>query len=258
MKYPRILAFLAIGLSCLALVLSWNDVLPGGWNLRGLLLGKNGHSSWVRGRHAAQRLELFSAERETVPAGGIVFLGSSTVERFPLATIFPGRPCLNRGINGDTVSELASRLDESLPAGEPAALLVAIGGNDLRREQQSAAVVGERAAALMDDLARRCPGVPITWIGLFGEREASARELGETRLFNAVTRRAAETRGIDFLSIQRAPLVDLDGRLQGQLAADRYHLNEDGYRLLGEWIIGAGGTVGHLLSAPSPHGSSSQ
>ncbi len=250
MKTPRSLlpAIKFIGLACLVLVLSWNDMLPGGWRLRGLVLGEAGRESWTRERHAAHRLELFSASREAVPQGGIIFLGSSTIERFPLAEVFPGKPCLNRGINGDTVLELSSRLDESLPASKPAALIVAIGGNDLRRVGLSAKVASEQAARLMDELRRRYPDVPITWIGLFGESRASERELEQAQRYNEATKREAQRRGITFLATQREPLVDAEGRLQVRLAADRYHLNEDGYRVLGDWIVSEGGAVGHLLS----------
>jgi len=245
---PILLAAAATGLLGLALVAAWNDVIPGGWRLRGIVWTEERRAAWVREDHAAERIELFRAERDAIAAGSIVFLGSSTIERFPLGEVFPTKPCVNRGVNGDTTLELRRRLDDSLPAAEPAALVVGIGGNDLRREQLVAALVRDRVVLLLDDLQRRYPDVPITLVGLFSATDAGERELYETSLFNTAVRREAVKRKIEFLDTRRAPLVGPEGRLQDEYAADRYHLNASGYALLGEWIVTSGGVAGRILA----------
>jgi lysophospholipase L1-like esterase len=249
LKYKRAItsSILGIGVVFLTLALSWHDLLPGGWRLRGLVLGPEARASWTRVHHAQERLELFVANRNHAAAGSVLFLGSSTIERFPFDVVFPGKPCVGRGINGDTVLELSARLEMSVPSARPAGILVAIGGNDLRRLGLGPGRVAQDAAELMDELGRRYPQVPVTFVGLFGETEVSAEALRDTREYNLALQSAAESRGIGFLSTLREPLVDSKGRLVKGLSADRYHLNDLGYQQLGLWILADGGEVGRLL-----------
>lgn len=243
----KLLVTLSLAVLALLLALSWNDILPGSWRLQGWVLGIEGRDNRERLQHAAQRRDLFRSEREQVDPGAVVFLGSSTIERFPLDQIFPGKHCLNRGINGDSARDLLERLPESLPQTEPAGFVLAIGGNDLRRLHMSAESAAESATQLMDELRKRYPMTPIIWLGLFGESQVSGDELGQVQDYNRLAREAAAARSISFVPAQREELVDADGRLRLSHAADRYHLNLAGYLLLGQWIADNGGTLGALL-----------
>lgn len=243
-----LLAGLALGVLCLVAGLSWTGVLPGGWTLRGIVWGGEERANWEREMHAAERLALFRAERERTPADSVVFLGSSTIERFPLAEIFPDKRCVNRGINGDTIDDLMARLDDSLPASPPAAFIVNVGGNDLRREGVVAAVARDRFVQLLDELQTLFPDASITVIGLIPSVDADEAEIYEFELFNIAARRAAVSRKIPYIVAQRGPLAGPDGRLNPEFAADAYHLNAAGYRRLAEWILSDGGAAGHLLS----------
>ncbi len=243
----KLLVPLLLAALVLLFALSWNDVIPGSWRLQGWVLGIEGRDNRERLQHASERRELFRAQQGRVQPGAIVFLGSSTVEQFPLEQVFPGKPCLNRGINGDTLGDLIKRLPDSLPLAEPAALVVAIGGNDLRRLHLSAEAAAESAVELMDELRKRYPQTPIAWLGLFGESQAAPQELAQAQRYNDMARAAAATRNIVFVPTQRAQLVDSEGRLRLSHAADRYHLNLPGYLLLGQWIADSGGSVGALL-----------
>jgi lysophospholipase L1-like esterase len=235
-----------LGLTVL-FALSWNDVLPGSWRLQGWVLGIEGRDNRTRLSHAAERLDEFRAARDDVDPGSILFLGSSTMERFPLAKVFPNKPCLNRGINGDAVRDLHARLEDSLPASDPAGIVVAIGGNDLRRLQLNGEAAAYEAIRLLGELRQRYPETPIACLGLFGESEAPDAELAHAERFNELVREAAQTAGCAFVPTQRAELVGDKGRLKLSHAADRYHLNLEGYLLLGRWIVEDGGGLGRLL-----------
>lgn len=247
-KRVPLLAALTAAVLGLAVFLSWNGVLPGGWTLRGLVWGGAERADWEREVHAADRIEQFRAERDRLPAGSVVFLGSSTIERFPLAEIFPDKRCVNRGINGDTVDDLLGRLDDSLPAAPPAAFVINIGANDIRREGMVAADVRDRFVVLLDTLQTRYPAAEISVIGLVPAVDAPDAEVYEFELYNLAARRAAVSRKIPYIVAQREPLTTKDGRLNADYAADRYHLNAAGYRRLGEWILESGGAAGRLLS----------
>lgn len=247
-KRAPLLAALTAGFLGLAVFLSWNGVLPGGWTLRGLIQGGAERANWEREVHAAERLDLFRAERASLPTDAVVFLGSSTIERFPLTEIFPDKRCVNRGVNGDTVDDLLARLDDSLPATPPAACVINIGANDMRRAGLVAGAVRDKLVTLLDTLQARYPECAISVIGLIPAVDATEAEIYEFELYNLAARRVAVSRKIPFVVAQREPLATKDGRLSADYAADRYHLNAAGYRRLAEWILEGGGAAGRLLS----------
>lgn len=74
----------------------------------------------------------FRREAASIPAGSVVFLGSSSVATFPFAACYPGAPWVNRGIGGEDVPQLMGRLDASLPVARPAGIVIHAGQNDLR------------------------------------------------------------------------------------------------------------------------------
>jgi len=243
----RGLAGAAIALAGL-LALSWFDVLPGAWRLRGLVLGREGRETWLRERHAAARHDLFAHENRSVPAGMVVFLGSSTVERFPLERCFPGRPALNRGVDGDTVPMLLEHLGRTIPPAAPAAFVLGIGGNDLRREGASPAAICARYARLLDRLAALHPGVPVAMLGLYPVHDTRGERLRRMRVLNGLLAELARTRGAAFVATDRPPLSSPAGPLAEVYRADPYHLDAAGYEHLARWIVADGGAAAALLA----------
>ena len=76
----------------LLLALAWIDVLPGGWRLRGWVTPHPVREAREQAERSAHRLLEFREENATAPAGTTVWLGSSTIERFPLAQLMTNRP----------------------------------------------------------------------------------------------------------------------------------------------------------------------
>ena len=73
------------------LIMSWFHWLPGGWYLRNLVEAPAHRAERLRLEHRADRLEEFEGQRGGESPGQVVFLGSSTIEFFPLDTCFPGK-----------------------------------------------------------------------------------------------------------------------------------------------------------------------
>ena len=235
-----------IGLA-LVLVLAWNDVLPGGFRLRGLV---EPYAVQVRRAHLrarAERLADFERENPTVAPGSVAFVGSSTIERFPLDACFPGRACVGRGIGNEPATELLERLAASLPPVPLGGVVLYTGRVDFL-DGADAATVTARVDAVVRRLAELRPGVPVVLLGLLPERDQPA-EVGE-RLArtNAALAGLARARGLAFVPTAREPLTRPDGSLSEDFSVDRLHLGPAGYRHLSGWIAAEGGAVGERLA----------
>lgn len=234
------LAALAAGSAALA----WAGCVPGGWRLR-RFAGRAGDV--VRLERRAQRIAEFERERGLAPAGAVVFLGSSTIERFPLERAFPRAAALNRGIADEPVRELIERLPASLPDSQPAAIVVYAGAVDLRRLAREPSAIAEDVRELLDETACRAPGVPVCLLGILPERDpsaaASARRAELDRRLGAL---AAERSAV-FVATARAPIADERGGLTERFSSDALHLNDEGYAVLSAWIFAQGGAVARAL-----------
>ena len=235
-------------LALIALALSWIDVLPGGWTLRGLVVPHELREERARTADRAARLAQFRAE--TPPRQAVVFLGSSTMERFPLQDAFPGCKTVNRGIGDEPIAQLLERLDDSLPPAPVGAVLY-MGSVDLRRLGRTPAEVVELAGRVLDGLETRHPGLPVALLGVLPDRTGDPRVLAEVEAANGLLLELCRRRGAAFVDPHRAPLRTEDGRLDREHSVDRLHLSRRGYGVVTELILEHGGPVGALLGGSS-------
>ncbi len=77
-------------------------------------------------RYRAENLKLGSADTHRV-----VFIGDSITEGWKLETSFPGKPYVNRGISGQTTSQILLRFRQDAIDLRPAAVVILAGTNDL-------------------------------------------------------------------------------------------------------------------------------
>ena len=63
----------------------------------------------------------------------VVFMGDSITDLWPLAESFPGQPYVNRGIAGQTTSQMVMRMFPDVIALKPAAVVILAGTNDISR-----------------------------------------------------------------------------------------------------------------------------
>src|SRR4051812_16188607 len=93
--------------------------------------------------------------------GGVLFLGDSITEGGMWHEWFPDIVTVNRGVGGETVAEVAARLDQVLV--EPAAISLLVGTNDLGGfgESQKDEDIAAQLSDLVAELRRRCPETPL-------------------------------------------------------------------------------------------------
>jgi peptidyl-prolyl cis-trans isomerase A (cyclophilin A) len=160
----------------------------------------------------------------------VVMLGDSLTERGEWWELLE-RPVANRGIAGDTVADMRSRLDD-IVALEPRVLFVLAGINDLAAGTPPD-VLAMHHAGLVVELRRRLPRARIVVEALLPVRDALAARDNITtaavRRTNQLLERATAGAGADWLDAGAA-LADATGELDPRHAIDGVHLSAAGYR----------------------------
>ncbi len=179
----------------------------------------------------ARSIAMRRSQLETLPRvpGRVVFLGDSITDQGIWQEWFPELSTLNRGVSGDTVGGLLSRLDVALH--EPTAISLLIGTNDLSGFGTSYKV--DAIAAQMDTLLTRirelAPAAPLFVNSVMPRSQALTRDVDE---LNARYRELTAKHGatwIDVWSLLAAP----DRTLRKELSLDGIHLNGPGYQI---WV----------------------
>ena len=199
---PRLL-LAAFVVALILVLLAWFHLIPGGWFLRNLLESPEAREARLMAEHRQERLASFVAGPETMPPGCILFIGSSTLERFPLESSFPKKPTLNRGIGGEPARLTIERLEESLPkAGreEAGGAVLYSGTIDFRIDRVDVATARQRVADLVEALRRMTrDDLPILLLGPLPGNEDDDRYRGRgMEELEAALRELARAEGLDF------------------------------------------------------------
>ncbi len=231
MSRNRLLALLALVASAW-LAAAWLDLVPGGWRLRRALGRDDARASYER--HRAERLAHFAGE--TSPPGAVVFLGSSTMERFDLARWFPLAPTLNRGLGNEPIADLEERLLASVPP-DARALVLYAGSVDFRRSPSASSdPLADRIDALLARLVEQRPACELVVLGILPERSMTPDRVAALARLNAHLAEHARARGASFVETARPPLATDTGSLSEGFSCDPLHLADEGYAVLAGWI----------------------
>lgn len=183
------------------------------------------------------------------PAKGearVVFLGDSITEGWTDAGaggFFPGRPYVNRGVSGQTTSQMLVRFRPDVIALRPEAVVILAGTNDIAGNTGVAplSLVGDNLAS-MAELAR-LHGIRVVLSSVLpvddDDRDARGQLLNRTRCrppaeiaeLNRWLRRYAEEHGHVYLDYAAA-MSDERGMLKADLSDDGLHPNAKGYAVM--------------------------
>ena len=176
--------------------------------------------------HDLQRLEFF--HRDSQEEADILFLGDSLIERFDLETHFPERKTVNRGIDGDTVSGVLRRLEDSLNVQKVHNVILLIGINDTLDACKSYETFVKRVRERYQD-AKIFALALLPVGGIYSDYNRMAIKA------NAIIQDAAKKCGATYLDA-RPILQDEDGELKEEFTVDGVHLSALGYQEL-TWFI---------------------
>ncbi len=219
--------------------LSWWDVLPGGWTLRGWVEPHAVREQRAREQHARERLEHFEVANRGSRADPIVFAGSSTIERFPLDDLFPDVGAHNRGIGDEPCEAFLERLAASTPDQMPSAWVLYLASVDFRRLNASPEQVQQRVGQVLNQLKVADRQVRLFLIGILPEQDMSEDMKSRLVETNALLADLCVMPDCVFVDTARPPITAADGSLAPEFATDQLHLNRRGYGVLAEWLVEA-------------------
>lgn len=165
-------------------------------------------------------------------AGGVVFIGSSSIRKWELEKSFPGRGYVNRGFGGSVIADSIRYADRIVTPRKPSLVVLYAGDNDIGR--------GGDARQVLDDyrsfVSKIHAALPQARIGFIAVKPSLRRwHLIDTiREANALVRAEA---GMDprlfFVDVD-APMLGPDGKPRPELfVEDGLHMTDEGYRV---WV----------------------
>jgi lysophospholipase L1-like esterase len=243
MRYPFILALLLLSFDASAqLVEDFNPPRSNCCLATTAQMLANQLQDWNQlGRYHADNEKLKAQPAEP---GRVVFLGDSITDGWKLATYFPGKPYVNRGISGQVTSQLLVRMMEDVINLKPSALMIFAGTNDIARNngpQTLAQIAGN--FQMMTELAQahgiRVILCSVTPVSDYGPRPmTTGRPPADILRLNTWLKDYAVKSGAtyaDFFST----VVDDNGALKEGISRDGLHPNDKGYELMAPVIAGA-------------------
>ncbi len=171
----------------------------------------------------------------------VVFFGDSITDFWPLAEYFPGKPYINRGISGQTTSQMLVRFQQDVVALHPRAVVILAGTNDIAGNTGPMRI--EDIEANYTSLAELASanGIKVVFASVlpvhaytpqaqdfFADRPP-AKILALNRWLSEFCARAPHA--LVYLDYFHA-MVDDKGLLRKDLADDGLHPNPAGYRLM--------------------------
>ena len=164
--------------------------------------------------------------KNTLPEGGILFVGSSSVRMWPTAVAFPNKVIINRGFGGAEFPDIFYYYERVIAKYAPAKILLYVGDNDVSRGKSADAVFADYLK-LVDWIQRDLPGTELHFISV---KPSPARwqywsVMGEVN--RRVAAHAARDPKLGYIDLASSLLID--GEPGPFYIFDGIHLNAAGY-----------------------------
>jgi len=195
------------------------------------------------------QLSRYRFDNGEVPRGvdnRVVFFGDSITEGWDLQRYFPGKPYINRGIGGQTTSQMLARFRQDVVELRPKVVVILAGTND---------VAGNTGPMLLEDIeanlasmldVARSQGIQvalssITPVNNYTPQSQDLfkqRPLSKIKSVNQSLKEYCSRNGAVYVDYFAA-MVDSQGMLRRELADDGLHPNDTGYKVMGPLVEAA-------------------
>jgi acyl-CoA thioesterase-1 len=192
----------------------------------------------------------YAAENTKLPPPGktprVVFDGDSITDLWRLNEYFPGQDFVNRGISGQTTTQILARFEQDVVGLHPKAVIVLAGTNDLSLGIPVNQI--EDNLALMGDVAK-AHGIKPAFASILpvsdyhkdvdprNERVAS-HPAASIKALNTWLADHCRTEGFVYIDYYAA-MVDSSGQMQADASDDGLHPNSKGYRIMSPLVLNA-------------------
>lgn len=169
----------------------------------------------------------------------VVFYGDSITDGWKIAESFPGKPYINRGISGQTTSQMLVRLRQDVIDLHPKVVVILAGTNDIAGNTGPISLEGiEGNIASITELAR-AHNIAVVWSSVTPVNNYTARsqDFFATRPpakileLNRWLKQYCADNHLVYLDYFSS-MVDKDGLLRRDLAEDGLHPNPTGYAIM--------------------------
>ena len=167
----------------------------------------------------------------------VVFMGNSITEGWQqyFATMFPGKPYINRGIGGQTTPQMLVRFRADVIALKPKVVVILAGTNDIAGNTgPSTLEMIEDNLASMAELAKS-NGIKVVMSSVLPVFDypwkPGLEPAPKIVALNKWMKDYAAQHGAIYLDYHSA-MADARGGMRPELAADGVHPNETGYRIM--------------------------
>jgi lysophospholipase L1-like esterase len=168
--------------------------------------------------------------QNAAPARSVLFVGSSSIVRWPTADRFPGLPVVNRGFGGSHISDVNHFIEQTVLRYAAEVIVFYAGNNDINSGKSAVQVADDYRAFVGTVLARK-PGVRILFISIHPSLQRWER-WPEMREANALIKAySAGNPALHYVDVA-TPMLGQDGRpIPNLFVEDGLHLTPAGYDL---------------------------
>jgi lysophospholipase L1-like esterase len=206
----------------------------------GTLVALLGLSAWLMPRAARhswfwewniRRLEARNREHPPQP-GGIVFTGSSSIRLWEtLDRDMAPLPVSNQGFGGAHAPHITHYAPRIVLSSKPRIVVLFVGGNDLQSEDRTAEGVAENIAGFGALVHATLPESRLFVLSLKPSPLRFSRWPEMVEANRLIAEWCAGDPRLEFVDVA-TPMLDAAGAPRAEIfAADRLHLNDDGYAL---------------------------
>jgi lysophospholipase L1-like esterase len=190
------------------------------------------------------RLASFTELNKFAQKGGVVFVGDSITEGFPIHEMLEyDKPMYNRGISGDTTSGVLIKLKDEIFELEPTKVFLLIGTNDLGQGKEPDEIV-RRIEEICLYIKKSLPEVELyiesiypvnrsEFVNLLPIPIVGIRTNDAIQLMNNAIREIAAKNNLTFIDFY-SKLIDDAGQLRKDYSYDGLHLSIKGYEIVKE------------------------
>lgn len=190
--------------------------------------------------YQVNRLEGFKAENQTLSPGGVVFVGDSITEFFPLKKYLSrDLPLVNRGIAGTDTKWLLEHLTDQVLALDPDKIFLMIGVNDFGWGYPIADIVG-RISQLISQIRAEAVFTKIYLLSVLpvnaSPEFAGTVKVRNNRDIQQLNQDLQVLGGVEFIDLYPL-LLDDQGNLALDYTTDGLHLSQAAYAKLGQALL---------------------